>query len=117
MFRTNLQLEKCAVAFLWVLSLLFIIISSTISAQAEGPEFCWKDSYGRGAGTFPPQPPATQFRHWFSSELYSCPDGFYRKGNIDIVGKRYGYPVYSDKEEFLSAVKEKLSLTTDDKIV
>lgn len=84
MFRTTLQLEKCFKAFRLLIGLIFAFIFSAISVQAEGPEFCWKDSYGRGVGTFPPQPPATHFRHWFSSELYTCPDGFYRSLNPDI---------------------------------
>lgn len=39
-----------------------------------------------------------------------CPEGFYRKGNVDIVCKRYGVPVYEDFGEFVGAVKERLRL-------
>ncbi|MCP4521010.1 MAG: hypothetical protein GY827_04840 [Cytophagales bacterium] len=29
-----------------------------------------------------------------------CPDGFYRKGNVDIVADRYGFPVFKDWHDF-----------------
>lgn len=38
-----------------------------------------------------------------------CPDGFYRKGNVDIVCKRYGVPVFEDFEEFTKKVRERLT--------
>ena len=37
-----------------------------------------------------------------------CPEGFYRKGNIDVVCKRYGVPVYEDFEEFCQIVKARM---------
>lgn len=37
-----------------------------------------------------------------------CPEGFYRKGNIDIVCKRYGVPVYEDFDEFCQNVKARM---------
>lgn len=33
-----------------------------------------------------------------------CPDDFYRKGNVDIVGERYGFPIYEDISEFIRAI-------------
>ena len=40
-----------------------------------------------------------------------CPDGFYRKGNVDVVGERYGVPIHKDFDEFLVALKDRLSQT------
>lgn len=37
-----------------------------------------------------------------------CPEGFYRKGNVDIVGHVYGYPIVETLEEIITAIKEKL---------
>lgn len=31
-----------------------------------------------------------------------CPDGFYRKGNIEIVCDKYNIPIYENIEEFKS---------------
>lgn len=33
-----------------------------------------------------------------------CPDGFWRKGNVDIVCSRLGYPVYKTLDEGLDAL-------------
>jgi len=33
-----------------------------------------------------------------------CPQGFYRKGNVDIVCKRFGIPVYEDFDAMLEDV-------------
>lgn len=33
-----------------------------------------------------------------------CPQGFYRKGNVDIVAKRFGIPVYEDFDAMLEDV-------------
>jgi len=37
-----------------------------------------------------------------------CPDGFWRKGNVDIVCARHGIPVYEDFDKFIAAVKERI---------
>jgi hypothetical protein len=37
-----------------------------------------------------------------------CPDGFYRKGNVDVVCSRYGVPVFGDFDEFTAAIREKM---------
>jgi hypothetical protein len=37
-----------------------------------------------------------------------CPDGFWRKGNVDIVCDKYDVPVFEDFDEFAEAVKERL---------
>lgn len=66
----------------------FLSFSTFGAAIAEtSADYCWKDSYGRGAGTIPPQPPTGQFRHWFSNDWYSCPEGYYRSLNPDIDAK------------------------------
>lgn len=62
-------------------TLASVFFQSTVIAA---PKFCWKDSYGRGAGVIPPQPPKGQFRHWFSAHWYSCPNGYNRSANPDI---------------------------------
>jgi len=41
--------------------------------------------------------------------LVFCPEGFYRKGNVDIVCKRYGIPVLEDFEEFTKKVRERIT--------
>lgn len=33
--------------------------------------------------------------------LACCPDGFWRKGNVEIVCERYNIPIYEDLEELL----------------
>lgn len=35
-----------------------------------------------------------------------CPDGFWRKGNIDIVAERYHIPQFSNLEELITTVRE-----------
>jgi hypothetical protein len=37
-----------------------------------------------------------------------CPDGFYRKGNVDIVCDAYNLPVYTDFNKAVEAVKEEI---------
>lgn len=39
-----------------------------------------------------------------------CPEGFYRKGNVDIVCKRYHVPVYDDFEEFTAEMVRRMAL-------
>jgi len=38
-----------------------------------------------------------------------CPQGFYRKGNVDIVCERFGIPVYEDFDEMLADVAHTIS--------
>lgn len=33
--------------------------------------------------------------------IVCCPNGFWRKGNVDIVCDRYGIPVYNNKPDFI----------------
>ena len=40
-----------------------------------------------------------------ATKLVCCPDGFYRKGNIDIVCSAFKIPVYSSYEDMLSKLK------------
>lgn len=37
-----------------------------------------------------------------------CPDGFWRKGNIDIVAERYHIPQFSNLEELVNKVLENI---------
>ena len=37
-----------------------------------------------------------------------CPDGFYRKGNVDITSDYLGIPVYEDYDLFLSVIRKRL---------
>jgi hypothetical protein len=37
-----------------------------------------------------------------------CPNGFYRKGNIEIVTFRYGIPFYQSMDRFIAALKREL---------
>jgi len=41
-----------------------------------------------------------------------CPDGFWRKGNVDIVSAVYSFPVYKDKYEWIQAVIDKVAVVT-----
>jgi len=36
------------------------------------------------------------------------PDGYWRKGNVDVTCSRYGVPVYEDYEGFLNAVRNRI---------
>lgn len=38
-----------------------------------------------------------------------CPDGFYRKGNVDIVCDAYDIPVYTNLDKAIDVVKEKIN--------
>ena len=40
--------------------------------------------------------------------IVCCPEGFWRKGNVDVVGQVYGYPVVTTLEEIIDAIKEKV---------
>jgi hypothetical protein len=40
--------------------------------------------------------------------LVYCPSGFWRKGNVDIVGRLYGFPVFDDYDSFVQAIRLKL---------
>lgn len=41
--------------------------------------------------------------------LLACPDGFWRKGNVDIVAQRYGIPRYGSLPALAQAVRERLA--------
>jgi hypothetical protein len=38
-----------------------------------------------------------------------CPDGFWRKGNVDITAARYGVPVYNNLDEFVQSLRQAFS--------
>lgn len=37
--------------------------------------------------------------------LVGCPDGYWRKGNVEIVCERYGVPLFDDFDSLLAAVR------------
>jgi hypothetical protein len=37
-----------------------------------------------------------------------CPEGFWRRGNVEVVCRRYGVPVVSDLAELVQAVRGRL---------
>ena len=39
-----------------------------------------------------------------------CPDGFWRKGNVEIVCERYDIPLFDSKELFVAEIKKLLTL-------
>jgi hypothetical protein len=41
--------------------------------------------------------------------MMCCEEGFYRKGNVDIVCKRHGVPVYEDLDIMLDDLKTLLT--------
>lgn len=40
--------------------------------------------------------------------IVCCPTGYWKRGNVEIVCKRYGIPFYSDFKPFVSAVRKKV---------
>lgn len=42
--------------------------------------------------------------------LVVCPEGFWRKGNVDIVCEKYGIPQFADIESLIEYVKEKVAV-------
>jgi hypothetical protein len=41
--------------------------------------------------------------------LVCCPKGYYRKGNIDIVCKKYNVPLYENLNDLIGAIRTKFS--------
>ncbi|WP_269789534.1 nucleoside 2-deoxyribosyltransferase domain-containing protein [Stenotrophomonas sp. Iso1] len=41
--------------------------------------------------------------------LVAAPAGFWRKGNLDITGDRYGVPRYDDLQALIAAVKQRVA--------
>lgn len=41
--------------------------------------------------------------------MVCCPEGFWRKGNVDIVCQRYGIPIFTNIETMIVALKNKLA--------
>ena len=46
--------------------------------------------------------------------IVCCPEGFYRKGNVDIVCKRNSIPIYDNLENAIKALKNLVSLCSDE---
>jgi hypothetical protein len=40
--------------------------------------------------------------------IVCCPEGFWRKGNVDVVGHVYGYPIVTTLEEIIEAIRKQL---------
>lgn len=38
-----------------------------------------------------------------------CPEGYHRKGNVDVVCQKFGIPVFEDADTWIVAVKNKLN--------
>ena len=41
--------------------------------------------------------------------IVGCPDGFWRRGNIEIVCARYGIPLFAEWAAFVAAVRARLT--------
>ena len=41
--------------------------------------------------------------------VVGCPDGFWRKGNVEVVCERFGIPLLADFETFVAAVRARIS--------
>jgi hypothetical protein len=41
--------------------------------------------------------------------IVSCPDGFWRKGNVEVVCARYGVPLVSSLQELIGHIRRRLS--------
>lgn len=41
--------------------------------------------------------------------LLACPDGFWRKGNVDITADRYGVPRYESLDALIAGVRQRLA--------
>jgi hypothetical protein len=41
--------------------------------------------------------------------LVCCPDGYFRKGNVDVVCQRYRVPQARDLEELIALARERLT--------
>jgi hypothetical protein len=44
-----------------------------------------------------------------SKMVVCCPDGFWRKGNVDIVCSRMGIPLFTDMKSAIGALKTKIN--------
>ena len=42
--------------------------------------------------------------------VVACPEGYWRKGNVEVVCARYGIPLFSDLASLITAVKQTLPL-------
>jgi hypothetical protein len=41
--------------------------------------------------------------------IVACPEGFWRKGNLQVTGRKYGVKIYDTLEEALSQLKRKIN--------
>jgi len=41
--------------------------------------------------------------------IVCCPEGYWRRGNVEIVCARYGIPMAKDLEALIQAAKEKIA--------
>ena len=40
--------------------------------------------------------------------VVGCPDGFWRKGNVEVVCERFGIPLLADFNSFVAAVRARI---------
>ena len=40
--------------------------------------------------------------------VVGCPDGFWRKGNVEVICKRFGIPLLADFNAFVAAVRARI---------
>ncbi len=40
--------------------------------------------------------------------MVCCEEGFWRKGNVEIVCARYNIPFYQNRDEFMSAIRDRI---------
>jgi len=45
-----------------------------------------------------------------SNVIVCCPEGFWRRGNVQIMCERFGIPLLNTKEEFIAAIKSELKV-------
>lgn len=52
--------------------------------------------------------------HARSNPIVYCPDGFWRKGNVDIVSQLYKFEVYYNEKDFKEAIENRINKVLKD---
>ena len=47
--------------------------------------------------------------HARSNPIVYCPNDFWRKGNVDVVAKSYGFSVYENEKDFRIAIEQRIA--------
>jgi hypothetical protein len=121
----NMRLTYKKLGFFLIFMCSFIVLSAHNNVYAQQPEFCWKDSYGRGVGTIPTQCasgqqkigalcydkcPANTKRFGFDCHSV-CPSGMRNDGlfcRAAEYGRGAGYPwKFGDKAFSLKDAKRR----------